>query len=110
SAGTEATTSTAFDEVQQMSVSAFTSAVVLTYDTTTAPGCSAFHARNWSAVMESASEQPARASGISTVLSGARIFAVSAMKCTPQNTMVAASLAAAMRESARESPVWWATS
>ncbi len=55
--------------------------------------------------MESASEQPARASGISTVLSGLRIFAVSAMKCTPQNTMVEASLAAAIRLSARESPV-----
>ena len=48
--------------------------------TTTAPGCSAFQARSWSAVIVSASEQPAFASGTSTVLSGARILAVSAMK------------------------------
>ena len=61
-------------------------------------------------MIESASEQPARASGISTVLSGARILAVSAMKCTPQKTIVEAADSAAMRESASESPVWWATS
>jgi hypothetical protein len=60
--------------------------------------------------MESASEHPARASGISTVLSGARILAVSAMKCTPQNTIVDLSLAAAILDSARESPVWSAMS
>jgi hypothetical protein len=47
---------------------------------------------------------------MSTVLSGARIFAVSAMKCTPQNTMVDASDRAAIRLSARESPVWSAMS
>ena len=35
---------------------------------------------------------------MSTVLSGARIFAVSAMKCTPQKTMTSASVAAAFRE------------
>jgi hypothetical protein len=98
------------DDVQQTSVSAFTVAVVLTYETTTAPGCSTFQARSWSAVIESASEQPAAASGMRTVLSGARIFAVSAMKWTPQNTIVDASDSAAMRESASESPVWSATS
>ena len=47
---------------------------------------------------------------MSTVLSGARILAVSAMKCTPQNTIVDAEESAAMRERARESPVWSATS
>ena len=61
-------------------------------------------------MIESASEQPARASGISTVLSGARIFAVSAMKWTPQNTIVDAADSAAIRDSASESPVWSATS
>ena len=66
--------------------------------------------RNSSAVSESASEQPACASGISTVFSGERIFAVSAMKCTPQNTMVDCGAVAAIRESASESPTWWATS
>ena len=38
--------------------------------TTIAPGCFAFQARSWSAVIESASEQPASRSGSSTVLSG----------------------------------------
>ena len=61
-------------------------------------------------MIESASEHPARASGMSTVFSGARIFAVSAMKWTPQKTIVLASLAAAMRDRASESPVWSATS
>ncbi|CAA0134003.1 Uncharacterised protein [Mycolicibacterium vanbaalenii] len=93
-----------------MSVSAFTAAVVLTYETTTASGYSAFHARNSSAVIESASEHPARWSGISTVLAGERILAVSAMKCTPQNTIVSSGASAAMRDSASESPTWSATS
>ena len=52
----------------------------------------------------SASEQPARESGISTVRSGARILAVSAMKYTPANTIVRAVLAAASRDRASESP------
>ena len=60
--------------------------------------------------MLSASEHPALRSGMSTVRVGARIFAVSAMKCTPQNTIVDASLAAARRDSARESPTTSATS
>ena len=103
-------TSTAFDEVQQMSVSAFTAAVVLTYETTSASGCSAFHSASCSALMESASEHPASASGMRTVFSGERILADSAMKCTPQNTIVEASTVAARRASARESPTWSAIS
>ena len=62
SSGIELTTSTAFDDVQQMSVSAFTAAVVLTYETTTALGCWPFHARSCSALMESG--RPVRRSGI----------------------------------------------
>ena len=61
-------------------------------------------------MIESASEQPARASGMSTVFSGARILAVSAMKCTPQKTIVEAVDPAAIRDRASESPVWSATS
>ena len=60
---------------------------MFTYETTTAPGFSAFQARSWSAVIDAASEQPASRSGISTVFSGERIAAVSAMKCTPQKTI-----------------------
>jgi hypothetical protein len=55
-------------------------------------------------VIDAASEQPARRSGISTVLSGERILAVSAMKWTPQKTMALASVAAARRERPSESP------
>ena len=42
-------------------------------------------------MIESASEQPASRSGIRTVLSGLRIEAVSAMKCTPQKTIASPS-------------------
>ena len=78
--------------------------------TTSAPGCSAFQARSWSASIESASEQPASRSGISTVFSGERIEAVSAMKWTPQKAIASASVAAASRERPSESPMWSATS
>ena len=78
--------------------------------TASAPGCLAFHARSCGAVIESASEQPASGSGSSTVLSGERIEAVSAMKCTPQNAITSASVRAACCESASESPTKFATS
>jgi len=55
-------------------------------------------------VIELASEQPAPGSGMSTVLSGQRMAAVSAMKWTPQKTMAEASTAAASRERPSESP------
>jgi hypothetical protein len=47
---------------------------------------------------------------MSTVFSGARILAVSAMKCTPQKTIVCSGDAAAIRDRYNESPTWWATS
>ena len=54
--------------------------------------------------IDSDSEQPASRSGISTVLDGHSTEAVSAMKCTPQNTIVSPSAAAARRERPSESP------
>ena len=60
-------------------------------------------------VIEAASEQPARRSGISTVFSGERIFAVSAMKWTPASTMTSASVFAPCCASASESPTKSAT-
>jgi hypothetical protein len=87
-----------------------TSAEVLTYITASAPGCRAFQARSWAAVIESAREQPASASGSRTVFSGERIDAVSAMKCTPQKAMISASVRAACCESCSESPTRSATS
>ncbi len=110
SSGRDATTSTALEEVQQISDSAFTAAEVLTYATTIPPGCSSRHFRTSAAVMVSAREQPAARSGNRTVRSGASSFAVSAMKWTPQNTITSASLRAANRDRARESPTWSATS
>lgn len=49
-------------------------------------------------------EHTASGSGISTVLPGLRILAVSAMKDTPQNTMTSASVSDAAMERPRESP------
>ena len=54
------------------------------------PGCSAFQSRSCAASMVAASEQPAARSGSSTVFSGERMAAVSAMKCTPQKTITSA--------------------
>src|ERR671910_853488 len=98
----EATYSIAW--VEQQSVSALTSAEVLTYMTTMAPGCWAFQERSWAASIDSESEQPAPRSAIRTVFSGERIEAVSAMKWTPQNSITEASVAAAWRERPSESP------
>ena len=85
-------------------MSALTSAVVLTYMTVTAPGCLACQAASCSAVIESASEQPASRSGIRTFLSGRRIEAISAMKCTPQKTIALPPALAASCERPSESP------
>jgi hypothetical protein len=81
-----------------------TSAVVLTYMTVMAPGCLACQAASCGAVIESASEQPASRSGISTVLSGHRIEAVSAMKCTPQKAITEPWALAACWDRPSESP------
>ena len=60
--------------------------------TTTASGLwRDFQLRSSPAVIESDSEQPASRSGISTVFSGERIEAVSAMKWTPQKAITEAS-------------------
>jgi hypothetical protein len=52
----------------------------------------------------SASEHPASRSGTTTTLSGFKIFAVSAMKWTPQNAITSAVVEAAACESCSESP------
>src|SRR5215203_1909319 len=88
----ELTTATALPEVQQMSDSAFTSAYVLMYVTTGTPGNLAFRLRTSSAVILDASEQPAFSEGTRTFLVGFKIFAVSAMNFTPQNTMMSLSV------------------
>ena len=65
--------------------------------------------RNFDPVMEEASEQPARMSGIRTVFSGFSTFAVSAMKCTPAWTITSAFTLVASRASWSESPTKSAT-
>lgn len=95
--------------VQQMSTSAFTSAEVFTYATIGTPGKRSRNSRTSAPVMDSASEQPAFGSGMSTVLSGQVILAVSAMKWTPANTITSASVRAASRARPRESPTMSAT-
>ena len=56
------------------------------------------------------SEQPASRSGMTTVFEGFTIFAVSAMKWTPQKAMTSASVSAALKERPRESPTKSASS
>ncbi len=68
-------------------------------------GCVFRNAANRSGGHESASEQPAWRSGSRTVLLGLRILAVSAIKWTPANTMMSASVSAASRASPRLSPM-----
>ncbi len=102
--GSDWTILTAFADVQQMSVSAFTSAVVLTYDTTGAPGCSALSSLRDSTSTMAAIGHLAFGFGCRTVLSGFSILADSAMKSTPQNTMTLASVFEACTESPYESP------
>src|SRR3982075_3938082 len=103
------TTSIALPDVQQMSTSAFTSADVLTYATIGTPGNLSRKSRSSSPEKEEGSEQPARTSGISTVLSGLRIFEVSAMKSTPACTMTGALVLVASTASWSESPTKSAT-
>src|SRR5262245_59071726 len=98
------TTATAFDEVQQMSDSAFTSAYVLMYVTTGTLGNLRFNSRTSAAVMLAAREHPAFSEGIRTFFVGFKIFAVSAINLTPQNTMMSLSVSAALRLSSSESP------
>ena len=72
--------------------------------TTGTPGKRSFSRRTSAPVMDAASEHPARLSGMSTVFSGLSSFEVSAMKCTPQWTMMSASALAASRASSSLSP------
>src|SRR5208283_539660 len=128
SPGSDSITFTTFDEVQQISLSALISAVVFTYATTGTPGyCDLMSLRvklwgktnkGWtsypgytgltdlgtSTCIISAIGQEASVSERSTVFSGERIEALSAIKSTPQKTMTSQSIAAALRESSRESP------
>jgi hypothetical protein len=70
----------------------------------TASGYLARHARKRSPGQPSAREHPAAMSGTTTMRSGFRIFAVSAMKWTPAKRMTSASVFFAACASWRESP------
>ena len=104
SAGTLLTIFEALPLVTMTSQRAFTAALQLMYATTYRSGCAALMAASFSAGQESASEQPASISGRSTRLVGFTILAVSAMKCTPQKTIVAFFASAALYARPSESP------
>ena len=76
----DSTIFTAFAEVQQISVSALTSAEVLTYETTGTPGYFSFNSLTSLPVTDADHEQPASISGSRTFFSGLINFEVSAMK------------------------------
>ena len=105
----DSTTLTAFAEVQHTSLSAFTSADVFTYDTTGTPGYFSFSILTSSPVMDEAKEQPASMSGIKTFLFGFISLAVSAIKWTPQRTIISAFVFAASNAKANESAAISAT-
>ena len=104
SAGTCRRIRSADDEVTITSDSAFTAAEQLMYVAANAPGCSARQRAYASDGHDSSSEHPASRSGISTSAAGFRIFATSAMKRTPQKTIILAAARCASRASSRESP------
>src|SRR6185295_4459895 len=108
--GMRATILAALEDVQMTSLIAFTAAELFTYVTTKWSGYFDRKDRNASGGQRSASEQLALRSGSSTWRAGLRIFAVSAMKWTPQNTMTSADVLAACWASASESPTKSATS
>ena len=54
--------------------------------------------------------QSASGSGMRTFFPGFRIFALSAMNVTPQNTITSASVSDALMDRPSESPTWSATS
>jgi len=64
-----------------------------------------FHSVSSRGFIEDAREHPASKSGINTVLSGLMIDAVSAIKCTPQKTIIEASVSAAIFDNFKESPI-----
>ena len=104
SAGKLSTICLALVEVTTTSVTAFTAAVVLTYEITVCSGCALTNSAKASAGQLSAKEQPAFKSGTSTFLFGQRILAVSPIKCTPHITIISASVLAAHCANARLSP------
>src|SRR3546814_6292950 len=73
-----------------MSLMALISAVEFTYMITVWFGCCSLKTLNSSGGQVSAREQPAFRSGNNTFFFGDRIFAVSAIKCTPANTITSA--------------------
>src|SRR5690606_21011229 len=94
----------ALEEVQMISLKAFTSAEQLMYEITTCPGYLSLNALNKAAGALSAREHPAWRSGKRTFFSGQRILAVSAIKWTPAKPMISASVPAAFCDRPRLSP------
>ena len=86
--GIDDITLSAFEEVHTMSLRAFISAEQLIYVTTYGFFTFEINFLKSSGGQESASEHPALRSGKTTFFIGLIIFAVSAIKCTPANTII----------------------
>ena len=106
---THSTTLTAFADVQHTSVSALTSADVLTYETTGTPGYFCFNILTSAPVIDVDNEQPAFISGKKTFLLGLISFAVSAIKWTPHIIILSAEVFEASTARAKESAAISAT-
>ena len=100
-----ATTFFTFPEVQRISDSAFASPRLFTYKHTAASGYFSLASLTCSPVSICAIGHSASISGIRTFLSGFSIYAVSAIKSTPQKTMISlSSTSAALLHNSKESP------
>src|SRR5688572_19978422 len=91
----------ALELVTITSLSAFTSVEQLMYVSAMWSGCASRKALNLSGGQESSRLQPASMSGRTTIFSGERILAVSAMNLTPQKAITSASVSAALRSEER---------
>src|SRR5689334_19117304 len=95
----------ALELVQMISLRALMPALQLIYEITMWSGCCSRNFLNKGGGQLSLSEHPAFRSGITTFLEGLRIFAPSAMKCTPANTIMSASVLEACWARPKESPI-----
>src|ERR1700690_817624 len=95
----------ALDEVQIISLNAFIPAEQLMYVITIWSGYLSLNILKSSGGAESANEQPAFKSGNKIFFCGFKIFAVSAIKCTPAKTIISAWVDCAFCASPRLSPI-----
>ena len=100
-----ATTFLTFPEVHKISASAFASPKLFTYKQTAALGYFSLASLTCSPVSICAIGHSAPKSGIKTFFSGFKMYAVSAIKSTPQKTIISlSSTSLALMHNSKESP------